>query len=337
MITMKEVADLAGVSTATVSRTLMNPDMVSVKTREKVQAAVVATGYDARLSSRIKHRYQARIILVIASEISDLFFNKIIEGIENVASQNGYLVLVSDSSEEEIRKNVISNFVFNKQIAGLILLDSHIPFSLNDDKEHILPPTIMICEHAVGVDVPMVHIDNLTAAYEAVNFLIEKGHQRIATITGPEEEGLASYRLKGYEQALKRSGLSKEDAYVVSGNYSFESGKDAVKKLLRLPRRPTAIFCHNDQMAIGAMKEVRDQGLRVPEDISLVGFDGLEIGEYTTPPLTTIKQPRLELGRKATEVILEMIKTGKNAPNSILMESSWVTGGTVADLTKFRL
>lgn len=337
MITMKEVADLAGVSTATVSRTLMNPDMVSVKTREKVQAAVVATGYDARLSSRIKHRYQARIILVIASEISDLFFNKIIEGIESVASDNGYLVLVSDSSEEEIRKNVISNFVFNKQIAGLILLDSRIPFDMHSDKEHILPPTIMICEHAIGVDVPMVHIDNLTAAYEAVNFLIEKGHQRIATITGPQEEGLASYRLKGYEQALKRSGLNKDDAYIVSGNYSFASGKEAVRRLLQLPNRPSAIFCHNDQMAIGAMKEIREQGLRVPDDISLVGFDGLEISEYTTPPLTTVKQPRFELGKQATEVILDMIRTGKNAPNSILMESSWVVGGTVADLTKFKL
>lgn len=337
MVTMKEVADLAGVSTATVSRTLMNPDMVSVKTREKVQAAVVATGYDARLSSRIKNRYQARIILVIASDISDLFFNKIIEGIESVASSNGYLVLISDNSEEEIRKNVISNFVFNKQIAGLILLDSLVPFNVTDGRENILPPTIMICEHSVGGNLPLVHIDNLTAAYQAVNYLIRKGHKRIATITGPREEGLSSYRLKGYEQALKRSGIVKESSYIVSGDYSFSSGKTAVAELLKNPRRPTAIFCHNDQMAIGAMKEIREQGYRIPDDISIVGFDGLEIGEYTTPPLTTVKQPRFELGKKAMETILEVIHTGKSAPNSILMESSWVLGGTVADLNEFRL
>jgi len=337
MVTMKDVADYAGVSTATISRALMNPDMVSVKTRELVQAAVLATGYDVRLSSRIKNRHHAHIILTVASDLSDVFFNEIIAGIESEAKKNGYLVFVCSGDDISIRQNIISNFIMNKQIAGIILLDEKIPINLTKYKEDAFPPMVMICEHASGIEIPMLHADNLTSAYYAVNYLLKNGHKRIATITGPQKNGLSSYRLKGYEQALQRSGIEQNPDYIIAGDYSFASGKSATMELLQLRTPPTAIFCHNDLMAIGAMHSVKSMGLKVPENISIIGFDGLEVGTYVIPRLTTIEQPRFDFGKKAVELIVDAVQTGKPIPSSTLMESRWIKGGTVFNLNKIHL
>lgn len=255
--TMKDVAEKAKVSTATVSRALMNPEKVSQATRNRVEEAAVALGYLPHTLSRNTRRNDSRTLLVIVPDICDPFFSEIIRGIEITAAKQGYLVLIGDCAHQNQQEKTFIDLIISKQIDGMLLLGSQLPFDASREEQRNLPPMVMANEFAPDLELPTVHIDNLTAAFNAVNYLQQLGHTRIACIAGPEGMPLSHYRLQGYIQALRRHGQAVEPGYIVRGDFSYDAGASALQQLLRLPSPPSVVFCHSDVMALGAMSYAR--------------------------------------------------------------------------------
>ncbi len=332
MTTMKDVAEMAGVSTATVSRALMNPEKVSTVTRQKVEQAVLAVGYSPHALSRNIKRNESRTILVIVPDISDPFFADVIQGIEHAAAQQGYLILIGDCAQQTQQERTFVNLIITKQIDGMLLLGSNLPFDASKEEQRNLPPMVMANEFAPELELPTVHIDNLTAAYEAVNYLHELGHKRIACIAGPESLPLSHYRLQGYIQALRRNGITVDNdyiirgdfSYIIRGDFSYEAGAQSFAALMELPHPPTAIFSHNDVMAVGAIWQAKQLGLRIPQDVSLVGFDDLKLSQFCDPPLTTVAQPRYQIGQQAMLLLLEQLQGHSVQSGSRLLDTELI-------------
>lgn len=322
MATMKDVALLAEVSTATVSRALMNPEKVSITTRKRVEEAVIESGYSPNSFARNLRRNESKTVVAIIPDICDPYFTEIIRGIEEAAMENGYIVLLGDSRQQKKREDSFVNLLFTKQVDGMLLLGTDLPFDVSKQEQKNLPPMVMACEYSPELELPTVHIDNLTAAFEAVNYLSQMGHKRIAQISGPEQATLCHFRHQGYQQALRRGGVTMNPAYTAYGNFTFESGATALARLMSLPEAPTAIFCHNDVMAIGAIHQAKKMGLRIPQDLSLIGFDDIQFSEYCDPPLTTVSQPRYEIGRQAMLMLLERLKGREVQIGSRLLDAT---------------
>nr|WP_230979124.1 DNA-binding transcriptional regulator CytR [Intestinirhabdus alba] len=329
---MKDVALKAKVSTATVSRALMNPDKVSHSTRSRVEQAALEVGYLPQPLGRNVKRNETSTILVIVPDICDPFFSEIIRGIEVTAAKHGYLVLIGDCAHQNQQEKTFINLIIARQIDGMVLLSSRLPFDASVEEQRNLPPMVMSNEFAPGLQLPTVHIDNLTAAFNAMNYLLELGHRRIGCIAGPEEMPLCHYRLQGYVQALRRSGFSVDPHYIARGDFTFEAGGNALMQLLELPQPPTAIFCHSDVMALGALSCAKRQGLKVPDDLSIVGFDNIALAEFCDPPLTTVAQPRFEIGREAMLLLLDQMRGQNVTGGSRLMECELIVRGSTRAL-----
>ncbi|WP_340621435.1 DNA-binding transcriptional regulator CytR [Xenorhabdus siamensis] len=321
LATMKDVAKVAGVSTATVSRTLMNPDKVSVHTRQKVENAVLEVGYYPHNLAKNLRRNESRAILVIVPNISDPFFNESIRGIEETAAKHGYLVLIGDCKHQQQQEHAFINLLITKRIDGMILLGSNVPFDVSKEEQKNMPPMVMANEFAPELELPTVHIDNLTSAFNATHHLQKIGHKRIACITGPDTMPLCQYRLQGYIQALRRTGIPIRDEYIVRGDFTHESGAESAEILLTLPEPPSAIFCHSDVMAIGAMWQAKKMGLKLPEDLSIVGFDNINMAQYSEPPLTTVAQPCYEIGYNSMLLLLEQLQGRMVSKGSRLLDA----------------
>ncbi|EGT4352743.1 DNA-binding transcriptional regulator CytR [Cronobacter sakazakii] len=326
--TMKDVAVRARVSTATVSRALMNPEKVSQATRNRVEQAAIDVGYLPGSLNRNLKRNESRTILVIVPDICDPFFSEIIRGIEVTAADRGYLVLIGDCAHQNQQEKTFIDLIITKQIDGMLLLGSRLPFDASKEEQRNLPPMVMANEFAPELELPTVHIDNLTAAFNAVNYLHELGHQRIACIAGPEEMPLCHYRLQGYVQALRRSGMTVDPHYIARGDFTYEAGANALEQLLSLPQPPTAIFCHSDVMALGALSMAKRRGFRVPDDLSIIGFDNIALAEFCDPPLTTVAQPRFDIGREAMLLLLSQLNGHTVSSGSRLLDCELVLRGT---------
>ncbi|HCD7550214.1 TPA: DNA-binding transcriptional regulator CytR [Citrobacter farmeri] len=331
--TMKDVAMKAKVSTATVSRALMNPDKVSQSTRNRVEQAAIEVGYLPQATGRNVKRNESRTILVIVPDICDPFFSELIRGIEVTAASHGYLVLIGDCAHQNQQEKTFVNLIITKQIDGMLLLGSRLPFDASIEEQRNLPPMVMANEFAPELELPTVHIDNLTAAFNAVNYLHELGHQRIGCIAGPEEMPLCHYRLQGYVQALRRCGVAVDPHYIARGDFTFEAGGNALRQLFELPQPPTAVFCHSDVMALGALSWAKRQGINVPDDLSIIGFDNIALAEFCDPPLTTVAQPRFEIGREAMLLLLDQIHGQNVNSGSRLMDCELILRGTTRALT----
>ncbi|EFK2754084.1 DNA-binding transcriptional regulator CytR [Escherichia coli] len=330
--TMKDVALKAKVSTATVSRALMNPDKVSQATRNRVEKAAREVGYLPQPMGRNVKRNESRTILVIVPDICDPFFSEIIRGIEVTAANHGYLVLIGDCAHQNQQEKTFIDLIITKQIDGMLLLGSRLPFDASIEEQRNLPPMVMANEFAPELELPTVRIDNLTAAFDAVNYLYEQGHKRIGCIAGPEEMPLCHYRLQGYVQALRRCGIMVDPQYIARGDFTFEAGSKAMQQLLDLPQPPTAVFCHSDVMALGALSQAKRQGLKVPEDLSIIGFDNIDLTQFCDPPLTTIAQPRYEIGREAMLLLLDQMQGQHVGSGSRLMDCELIIRGSTRAL-----
>ncbi|UPT57693.1 DNA-binding transcriptional regulator CytR [Dickeya zeae] len=328
--TMKDVADKAGVSTATVSRAMTNPEKVSAATRKKVEQAALAVGYSAQNLARNLKRHESRTILALVPDICDPFFSEMLRGIEETAAERGYLVLIGDCAHQRQTEKTFLDLIATRQIDGILLLGSQLPFDAGRDERRHLPPMVMANEFAPELDMPTVHIDNLTAAFEAVSYLHQLGHQRIACIAGPQQIPLSEYRLQGYIQALRRCGLVIDNQYIVHGDFSYDTGSRGLTTLMSHPTPPSAIFCHSDVMALGALTQARKMGLDVPQDLSLIGFDDIAQASHCFPALTTVSQPRYDIGREATLLLLTQLQQHKVARGSRLMSSQLIIRDSTA-------
>ncbi|UHA60071.1 LacI family transcriptional regulator [Metabacillus litoralis] len=303
---MSDVAKLANVSPATVSRVLSNPDLVSKETREKVMEVINKVNYKPHIVARQFRTKETKIILVVVPDITSAFFSKVLRGIEHVAVKNGYQVILGDTENDTDREQEYINLLLQKQADGMVLLTARQDKAkLEEIAEHF--PMVLACEYMDGSNVPTVSIDNISSARKATEHLIQQGHTKIAHITGPINVVLGRDRLRGFQQAMMSHDLEIDSAYIQEGDFSFESGYNQMLKFLALETPPTAVFAFNDEMAMGAIKAVKDSNLLVPNDVAIVGFDNIKMASVIEPNLTTIDQPKYEIGKKAMELLLNLI------------------------------
>jgi len=332
MVSIKDVAEMAGVSTATVSRALADPDKVVAKTREKVFRAVEASGYVANTLARNFRTRKTNMVLVLVPDITNGFFASVIQGIEWVAHQNNYRVLLGDTQYNPEGERAYAEMVAQKQADGVITLGCNIPFKYRPDRKTMdpsWPPFSMACEYNSDIPVPTVCIDNELAAREVIEYLASIGHQRIAFINGPAESPICQDRLRGYKKSMRKIGVTDTRKLVISGDFSIASGRESMQQLLNQEQLPSAVFAASDEMAMGVMAEIKAHGLNIPEDISVVGFDDIRFSEVTDPPLTTVRQPRHEIGKQVMTMMLSLLR-GRTvkSPHMILPHELIVRGST---------
>lgn len=337
MPTIKDVAQAAGCSTATVSRALANPEKVTEATRKRVASAIAEVGYSPNLAARNLRRSESRTIVVLLPDIANPFFSEIIAGLEEVAHREGYRVLLGDCEHDSGRAQAYFDLLPTNQADGIILLTAEIPLALvTQQARGSQIPLVMACEYFDHLALPTVRIDNPLAAARAVEYLSSLGHQRIATITGPMQNPICIDRVKGYQSEMARQNLPLNPYWVVEGDFSFLSGYQQGQVLLSMPpeERPSAIFCHSDEMAIGAMKAARDASISVPKDLSVIGFDNIGFSEYCQPELTTISQPRDEIGRRAMRLLLDLLRKKQVSQQQVLSTQLIVRASTAVAPSK---
>lgn len=333
MVTIKDVARLASVSTATVSRTLAEPEKVAESTRSRVMKAVAESGYVTNSLARNFRRRRTNVVVVLVPDISNPFFSNIIRGIERIALQHNYRILLGDSQYDPERERAYSELVSQRQADGIICLGMDIPFNYRKGRRSMdpdWPPFVMACEYDGVIPAPTVCIDNRGAAGDAMRHLLDLGHRDIAFINGPKSSPLCKDRLSGYREALKRAGIAVQNAWIRNGDFSLASGREQMDRLLAAGRQPTAVFCANDEMAIGAMQAAREHGLVLPRDLSVVGFDDISFAAYAYPALTTIHQPRDEIGVRAMRLMLDILAGGKAPEARVVLKHELVVRDSTA-------
>jgi len=310
MAKMSDVAKLANVSKATVSRVLQHPETVKEQTRKKVLHAIEQLNYQPNLLARQFRRTETKTILVVVPTIMNNVFPQIIGGIDAAANEHGFKVLLGNTNRDPEKTSIFINELKQKQVDGMILLT--IPLEEKVINEVAAKyPVVLTSDYNEGLNIPTVAIDNISCGREATEHLIKLGHKRIAHITGPLEISISRDRLKGYHQAVLQHEVDLDSLLVQEGDYSFESGYNQMLKLLAIENPPTAVFAGNDVMAMGVVKAAKSQGLKVPEDIAVVGFDNIKFSEIFEPALTTIEQPFFEMGKRSMELLLQQINGEK--------------------------
>ena len=304
MSTIRDVSKEAGLSIATVSRALSAPEKVSKDSLKKVHAAIDKLQYRPNMLSQKFRNKTANCIVVLVPDIANLFFTTVIRGVESVAQKRGFSVLLGDTRDSSTREQEFINLVETRQADGIIQLR---PYNVDDSA---LPKPLVHAVNASGCEntpYPVVRIDNVGAAKDVVNYLISIGHKRIGVISGLSKNPHTIDRMKGYKQALLNANVEFDPTLVVEGDFTLWSGLNASEHFTRMHELPTAIFCMNDEMAIGAMKGFKNKGVRIPEDVSITGFDDLEVSRYCDPSLTTVSQPAEKIGEKSAELLFQLI------------------------------
>ncbi|MCM2680499.1 LacI family DNA-binding transcriptional regulator [Echinimonas agarilytica] len=303
---IKDIARIANVSLATVSRTLRTPDLVSEETRLRVLNAVAESGYKPNRMGMNLRTQRSGNIMVIIPDITNPFNSGIIRAIEHEAQQHGYAVLLGDTQSNPERERQYVDLVEAGQADGLLYFSGRNPFTINPDRpiKDQLPAMVNSNEELDLEGISKVIVDNEGASKEAVNHLIDLGHRRIAAITGPLSTVSTQRRLEGYREALTEAGITVDDKLICEGNYQVESGIELTERLLQFKQRPTAIFCFNDDMAIGAVNVLNKNDYRVPEDMSVIGFDDILYSKVIQPALTTVAQPVEDIGRQCIQALI---------------------------------
>ena len=324
MTTIQDVATEAGVSTATVSRVLANSGTVTEKTRKRVIAAVEALKYKPNVMARNLRVSATRAILVVVPDITNLFFSEILRGIELVANQNGYQVLLGDSDNRLEREIEYLDFLRQRQADGMILLTARMEQKLIEDIASQYP-VVLACEYFdEGSTIHSVSVDNISAGFKAAEHLINLGHTRLGYISGPPGVILNRDRLKGFQRAMGLHGLLPESLSIEEGAFTYDSGISAMNRLLAQDVPPTAVFAANDEMAIGAIKAARKAGVDVPGDLAVIGMDNIKFSSIFEPTVTTIGQPMYEIGNKAMELLLKVINKQENLQKKFVLEEQLI-------------
>ena len=305
MSNIRDVARLAGVSVATVSRALSNPEKVSNESLEKVHNAIAQVGYRPNMLARNFRSARAYAVVVLVPDIANPFYSLFIRALEDRAQQKGYAVLLGDTRGTPEREMDYIRRVETRLADGIVQLRPSSEKSQNN-----IPPDIPCvnacgCEYTTG---PAIRIDNRAAAKTMVNYLLSLGHKRIGVISGLKDNPHAIDRLEGYKEALAEAGIPFEKDLIAEGDFTMWSGLNAAFQFCNMKVRPTAIFSMNDEMAIGAMQTLKNQGIRIPEDMSVTGFDDIAYSKYSDPSLTTISQPAEEMGKMAMDMLLKVIE-----------------------------
>jgi len=305
--TLSDVAKMAGVSVATASRALSNPDLVADSTRRAVRDAANSCGYKVNLVARSLRIQRTNTLLVLTPSIDNCFYPALLRSIEDTALAFGYSIMVGFTDKSDKYREAYADLLSNGRVDGVIVMDGGTSVDSFTGPKPVVP-AVQVLEPIYGGAVPCVRVDDLQVADIAVRHLASLGHRRIAHIAGPETSLTAAERQKGYLTAMAKLSLAVEDGWVKPGNNRRDQSAEAMKQLLSHANPPSAVFCATDGMASAAMDVCRDRGIHVPGDISFVGADNTAEALLTFPGLSTVHVPRMEIGALATEKLIGMIR-----------------------------
>jgi LacI family repressor for deo operon, udp, cdd, tsx, nupC, and nupG len=300
------------VSTATVSRALSNPKLLTDQTRDAVFDAIRKTGYRVNHAARNLRTREAGAVMVLVPNLGNPFFSHILAGISATFRESGHAVLITDTADLPQKGNGLMDYFLDSRIDGMISLDGSL--SRSDlavfERSGVKDRVVFACEWVHDADFPSVRSDNEAGARMAIRHLYDLGHRDIAHLTGPEGNVLTEMRRRGMLSERENLGLPAREDWIIRGDFTLAAGQAGAQRILAMTERPTAVFCASDMVAFGLISGLRAGGIRVPEDISIIGFDDIEMSESYVPALTTIRQDRRRLGQRGAERLLKRLSGG---------------------------
>jgi DNA-binding LacI/PurR family transcriptional regulator len=311
MVSIKDIARAANVSHSTVSRALRNSPLVKRETIALVRKIADEKGYRVSAVARSLVNQRTDTIGVVVTSIANPFVGEVVSGIEEYALAHDYSVILATSDADPARELHAVRSFHERRVDGILVNSSRVGALYLPLLAEMRVPIVLINNHHPGEFVYSVTIDNFNGGREATRHLVELGHRRIGYVG--DQFGLQSdtERFAGYRQVLEEADIGFHPELVVHGDGRPEGGLCATARLLDLPEPPTAVFCYNDMQALGALRAARERGLNVPRDLSVVGLDDLYLAAYTDPPLTTVQQPKHQMGRLAVQILLDLLGGGK--------------------------
>lgn len=315
-VTIKDIAETLNISASTVSRALRDHPDISDATKARVNSLAKELDYHPNSIAQSLKQRKTNLIGVIVPEIKNNFFSAAISGIEEIAYGAGYAIIVSQSNESYERECINIKALISNRIAGLLI---SISLSTTRDEQFRLLerqniPFVFFDRVLEDYEASKVVVDDFNGAFKAVEYLINSGYRRIAHLAGPKHLSVSQYRLNGYLAALKKHDITYDENLVVTGGLDEEDGYKGFSKLLELNQLPDAVFAANDPVAIGAFQKIREQGLKIPQDIALLGFCNNPICQLVEPKISTVNQPAYQVGKRAAELLLEKI----NSPDDFI-------------------
>ena len=325
MATIKEVADYAGVSVATVSRVINKTGYVSLELQERVVDAMKSLQYRPSALARGLRRQETQTVGVLIPQLDQPFFSALAYAIEQTLFASDYRTLICSAEESQSKEIAYIEMMLRQRVDGVIL----VPTSHSTDSvRHLLEqnvPMVLVDRDIPELNVNRVLSDNQQGGYEGAEHLIELGHRHIGVVHAPLTSEAMAQRVQGVREALEEAGLAHGDNVFVAGSTGhFETGYTAAMKLLKQRERPTAIFALMDVMAMGAMRAAAELGLSLPDDLSVMGFDGTPLSEYSIPALTTVAQPTYQMGETAATLMLRQMQENEASIESVMLETTLV-------------
>ena len=327
-ITIHDIAKKLNISASTVSRALKDNPLISEATRKKIKNAAMEMGYRPNVMAANLRTRRTNTIGVIVPLINRHFFSSVISGIEDVAYKQGFAVTISQSNDNLEKESTIAHSLFSNRVDGLILsigMETQTYDHLKLFSERNIP---LVFFDRIVEEIPAhkIVVDDFGGAYRATQHLLEQGRKNIAHIGGPLNLQIYEKREAGYRQAISNAGLQINENLILHNSLTREDGLYAIKKIIRSKERPDAIFCANDTTALSTIIYLKEKGIKVPEDIAIVGFSNEPFSELVTPSISTIKQPGFEMGQKAAELLIKQIssKTKPKTYETIVMETELI-------------
>jgi len=327
--TIYDVARLAGVSTATVSRALNGTGQIAQATRATIDAAVEQLGYQTNTVARSLVTKSTETIALLLPDITNPFYAALVSGIQQRALETGHTMLLCTTEGDPEREEQYLTLLRAKQVDGVLVDGLVLPPERIARFVREGLPIVCLDRDVDSTAVPLVQVDNRLGARMATEHLLSLGHTRIAHVQGAPELGISEERVQGYREALAEAGISFDPQLLAIGSFTEEGGYKAARSLLETPGF-TAVFAANDLSAIGVINAIVESGRRVPDDVSIVGFDDLRLSKFTAPPLTTIHQPAFEIAELATELLLELASGRKVRQLRHLLEPALVVRSSTA-------
>ncbi|OOF38549.1 transcriptional repressor PurR [Rodentibacter mrazii] len=310
MATMKDIARLAKVSTSTVSHVINGSRFVSDEIREKVMNVVTELNYTPSAVARSLKVRETKTIGLLVTATNNPFFAEVMAGVEQYCQQHQYNLIIATTGGDAGRLQQNLRTLLHKQVDGLLLMCGDSRFNA-DTELTISVPLVIMDWWFKELNADKILENSILGGYLATKTLIEAGHKDIGIITGNLKKSVAKNRLEGYKKALSEAEIPLNDDWIIESHFDFEGGSIGMQKLLATTKRPTSVFCCSDTIAMGAYHIIQQQGLNIPQDISVIGYDDIELSQYLFPPLSTISQPKAELGKLAVELLLQRIKNPK--------------------------
>ena len=327
-ITIHDIAQKLNISASTVSRALKDNPLISETTREKIKKAAIEMGYRPNVMAANLRTRRTNTIGVIVPLINRHFFSSVISGIEDVAYKQGFAVTISQSNDNQEKESTIAHTLFSNRVDGLILsigMETQSYDHLKLFSERNIP---LVFFDRIVEEIPAhkIVIDDFGGAYRATQHLIEQGRKKVAHIGGPLNLQIYAKREAGYRQAISDAGLQINEDLILHNSLTRKDGLNAIKRILQTKERPDAIFCANDTTALSVIIHLKEKGIKIPEDIAIVGFSNEPFSELVTPSISTIKQPGFEMGQKAAELLIKQIGSKVKPKNyqTIVMETELI-------------